>query len=75
MSGLADQFVSNGELNIYQETYERFKSKFNRLQLSITSKTITDSTFDIYDDSHISSSVIKQTLSSADTNTSSTVLW
>ena len=68
MSDLADQFVSNGEFNIYQETYERLKSKFNRPQLSITSKTTTDSIFDIYSDSDISSSVIKQTLSSADTN-------
>jgi hypothetical protein len=69
MSGLADQFVSNGELDIYQETYERLKSKLDRLQ----SKT-TDSSFDMYGDNDISSSVNNPT--STNTNSdSSSVLW
>jgi hypothetical protein len=67
MSGLADQFVSNGELDIYQETYERLKSKFDRLQTSTTSKTTTttDSLFDMYGDTDIPTSV----------NNPTTVLW
>ncbi|CAF1066145.1 unnamed protein product [Rotaria sordida] len=65
MSGLADQFVSNGELDIYQETYERLKTQLDRLQSS------KDSTFDMYGDSDISSSINKPT----DTNSSSKVLW
>lgn len=66
MSGLADQFVSNGELDIYQETYERLKSKLDRLQ---NPKTM-DSAFDMYGDADIQSSVNKPT-----TTTTSTVLW
>jgi len=61
MSGLANQFVTNGELDIYQETYERLKSKFDRLQSSTTSKATTDSTFDMYGDSDITSSINKST--------------
>jgi len=76
MSGLADQFVSNGELDIYQETYERLKSKFDRLQPSTTSKLTTDSAFDMYGDSDVSLSVNKPTSSTEDTTpSSSTVLW
>jgi len=75
MSGLADQFVSNGELDIYQETYERLKSKLDRLQSSTTSKITTVSEFDMYGDTDIFSSVNKPASSSADTNTSSTTLW
>jgi hypothetical protein len=65
MSGLADQFVSNGELDIYQETYERLKSKLDRLQSS-TSKTTTNSSFDMYGDSDVTSSINKS--SSDDAN-------
>ena len=32
MTGLADQFVSNGQLDIYQETYEQLKTKLEHLQ-------------------------------------------
>ena len=32
MTGLADQFVSNGQLDIYQETYEQLKTKLDHLQ-------------------------------------------
>lgn len=60
MSGLADQFVSNGEADIYQETYERLKSKLDRLQASTVSKT-TDPEFDMYGDSDIALSVSKPT--------------
>ncbi|CAF1094233.1 unnamed protein product [Rotaria sp. Silwood1] len=74
MSGLANQFVSNGELDIYQETYERLKAKLDRLQSSSNSTTTTNSTFDMYADSDISSSVNKPT-SSTDTDRSSKVLW
>jgi len=75
MSGLADQFVSNGELDIYQETYERLKTKLDRLQSSTSSKT-TNSSFDMYGDSDISSSTNNPTSSSANTNSnSSSILW
>ena len=66
MSGLADQFVSNGELDIYQETYERLKSKLDRLQSSNSSRTTTGAAFDMYGDSDVSESVNKP---------STTVLW
>jgi CD2 antigen cytoplasmic tail-binding protein 2 len=69
MSGLANQFVSNGELDIYQETYERLKSKLDRLQSSTTA-----SSFDMYGDHDVSSSVNNST--SNDTNSkSSSILW
>jgi hypothetical protein len=71
MSGLADQFVSNGELDIYQETYERLKSKLDRHQTSTFPKTTTDSGFDMYGDGDISSSTNKQT----STDHSSVTLW
>ena len=51
MSGLADQFVSNGQLDIYRETYERLKSKFDRVE----------SSFDMYGDNHVSISANKST--------------
>ena len=51
MSGLADQFVSNGQLDIYQETYERLKSKLERVQ----------SSFDMYGDNDVSVSANKPT--------------
>ena len=66
MSGLADQFVSNGELDIYQETYERLKSKLNRLQSS-TSSTTANSAFDMYGDTDISSSINASKLSTEST--------
>jgi hypothetical protein len=69
MSGLADQFVSNGDPDIYQETYERLKSKFDRLQPSTTSKSTTNSEFDMYGDSDVSSSINKPT------DASPAVLW
>ena len=62
MSGLANQFVSNGELDIYQETYERLKSKLDRLQSSSTSIT-TNSTFDMYGDNDVTSSTNNPALS------------
>jgi hypothetical protein len=69
MSGLANQFVSNGELDIYQETYERLKSKLDRFQSSTTA-----SSFDMYGDHDVSSSV--NNLTSNDTNSkSSSILW
>jgi len=69
MSGLANQFVSNGELDIYQETYERLKSKLDRFQSSTTA-----SSFDMYGDHDVSSSVNNST--SNDTNSkSSSILW
>lgn len=70
MSGLADQFVSNGELDIYQETYERLKSKLDRLQ---SSAITTDSSFDMYSDGDISSSATK-TKENNNTSTDAT-LW
>lgn len=60
MSGLADQFVSNGEADIYQETYERLKFKLDLAQPSTTSKT-TDAAFDMYGDTDVSASVNKPT--------------
>ncbi|CAF2634990.1 unnamed protein product [Rotaria sp. Silwood2] len=75
MSGLADQFVSNGELDIYQETYERLKTKLDRLQSSNSSKTTTDSAFNMYGDSDVSSSVNKSTSSKNINTSSSEVLW
>ena len=69
MSGFADQFVSNGDPDIYQETYERLKSKFDRLQSSTTSKFTTNSEFDMYGDSDVSSSTTKPT------DASPAVLW
>lgn len=69
MSGLADQFVSNGELDIYQETYERLNSKLERLQ---SSAITTDSSFDMYGDSDVSASTTKP----KETNPSpAAVLW
>lgn len=56
MTGLADQFVSNGQLDIYQETYEQLKAKLDRRQSSASSST-TNSAFDMYGDSDISSSI------------------
>ena len=49
MSGLANQFVSNGQLDIYQETYERLKAKLDRLQ----------TTFDMYGESDVNVSTTK----------------
>jgi CD2 antigen cytoplasmic tail-binding protein 2 len=70
MSGLADQFVSNGELDIYQETYERLKSKLDRLQT-------TDSSFDMYGDSDVTSSINNPTTTTAaaSSNNPKTILW
>ncbi len=65
MSGLADQFVSNGELDIYQETYERLKSKLDRFQSSTGSRATTDTSFDMYGDNDVGASINKQ----------KTVLW
>ncbi|CAF3712821.1 unnamed protein product [Adineta steineri] len=73
MSGCADQFVSNGEIDIYQETYERLKSKLDRSQTSTTSKATTDSSFDMYGDTDVTSSINKP--ASTNTNASSEVLW
>jgi CD2 antigen cytoplasmic tail-binding protein 2 len=73
MSGLADQFVSNGELDIYQETYERLKSKLDRLQSSTISKT-TDSSFDMYGDSEVTSSV-NNPISTEKNSNSTSILW
>jgi len=73
MSGLADQFVSNGELDIYQETYERLKSKLDRLQSSTISKT-TNSSFDMYGDSEVSASVNNPTSNEKNSNRTS-ILW
>ncbi|CAF0966942.1 unnamed protein product [Adineta ricciae] len=71
MSGLADQFVSNGEADIYQETYERLKFKLDHAQSSATSTT-TSAAFDMYGDTDVSASVSKTT---TDTKISSEVLW
>jgi hypothetical protein len=67
MSGLADQFVSNGELDIYQETYERLKSKLDRLQTSVRSN-LADSNFDMYSDADITASVTNPTVSTKHEN-------
>jgi len=77
MSGLADQFVSNGDLDIYQETYERLKTKLDRLQSSATSKITTkDSSFDMYGDSDISASINNPTSSTTNPNSNPpSVLW
>ena len=73
MSGLADQFVSNGELDIYQETYERLKSKYDRLQ---SSSIKNNADFDMYGDSDITSSINKPTTDNPTTTTpSSAILW
>lgn len=52
MTGLADQFVSNGQLDIYQETYEQLKTKLDQLQSSTSNSTINPM-FDMYGDSDI----------------------
>ena len=57
MTGLVDQFVSNCQIDIYQETYEQLKTKLDHLQSS-TSNSTKNSTFNIYDNSDIISSVI-----------------
>jgi hypothetical protein len=57
MTGLADQFVSNGQLDIYQETYEQIKTKLNHIQ----SSTSNSSTFDMSSDSDIVSLVTHST--------------
>ena len=57
VTGLADQFLSNGQLNIYQETYEQLKTKLDHIQSSASNSTI-DPTFDMYGDSDITSSTI-----------------
>ena len=64
MTGLADQFVSNGQHDIYQETYEQLKAKLDRIQTSASS-SMTNSTFDMYGDSDIASSVTKPTSSTS----------
>jgi hypothetical protein len=56
MTGLADQFLSNGQLDIYQETYEQLKRKLDHLQSSASSSTINP-TFDMYGDSEITSTI------------------
>jgi len=53
MTGLADQFLSNGQLDIYQETYEQLKTKLDHLQSSASSST--NPTFDMYGISEINS--------------------
>ncbi|CAF2857733.1 unnamed protein product [Rotaria sp. Silwood2] len=73
MTGLADQFVSNGQLDIYQETYEQLKTKLDRIESSASSST-NNSAFDMYGDSEIASSTTASTLST-NKNNSSTVLW
>ncbi|CAF0733994.1 unnamed protein product [Rotaria sordida] len=73
MTGLADQFVSNGQLDIYQETYEQLKKKLDRLQSSASSST-NNPTFDMYADSDITASITSSTLSN-NKNDSSTTLW
>jgi hypothetical protein len=62
MTGLADQFVSNGQLDIYQETYEQLKIKLDQLQSS-SSSSMTNPTFDMYGDSDITSSLTNSTSS------------
>ncbi len=57
MTGLADQFLSNGQLDIYQETYEQLKTKLDHLQSSTSSSTTTNPTFDMYGSSEINSSI------------------
>jgi hypothetical protein len=56
MTGLADQFLSNGQLDIYQETYEQLKRKLDHLQSSASSST-TNPTFDMYGDNEITSTI------------------
>ncbi|CAF0776713.1 unnamed protein product [Rotaria sp. Silwood1] len=73
MTGLADQFVSNGQLDIYQETYEQLKTRLDHLQSSASSST-NNPTFDMYGDSAIASSVTSSKLST-NKNDSSNVLW
>lgn len=73
MSGLADQFVSNGELDIYQETYERLKSKLDRLQSSASSTTAS-SAFDMYGDTDVASSINSSKPSTVPT-AASVILW
>ncbi len=60
MTGLADQFVSNSQLDIYQQTYEQIKTKLNHIQSSTSSST-SSSTFDMYSDSDIVSLVTHST--------------
>ncbi|CAM4852836.1 unnamed protein product [Rotaria socialis] len=62
MTGLADQFVSNGQIDIYQETYEQLKTKFDRRQSSTSSST-TNLAFDMYGDNDVSSSITNSTSS------------
>lgn len=49
MSSLADQFVSNGDLDIYQETFEKLKMKFDQFN--------RQTKFDMFADEDISSSL------------------
>ena len=60
MTGLADQFVSNGQLNIYQETYEQLTTKLDHMQSSVSNST-NNQIFDMYGDSDITSSTTSLT--------------
>jgi len=73
MTGLADQFVSNGQLDIYQETFERLKAKLDRFQSSSSSATSMAPVFDMYGDSDVVSSI--NTSNPTTTNNSSKILW
>lgn len=71
MSGLADLFVSNGDLDIYQQTFERLKSKFDRLQ---PTSTINDAQFDMYGNEDVSSSV-RSTTSNPTSSSMKEIRW
>jgi hypothetical protein len=57
MTSLADQFVSSGQIDIYQETCEQLKTKFDRMQSSVSNSS-NNPMFDIYSESDITSSAI-----------------
>ena len=73
MISLADQFVSNGNLDIYQMSYERLQSKLDHLFNSNTHSNQfhlkTTTTFDMYSDKNDSD---QQSIS---TNSSTIILW
>lgn len=73
MSGLADLFVSNGDLDIYQETFDRLKAKFDRLRSS--SAAMKESQFDMYGDEDISSSVQSTSNNNSTSNSTKEIRW
>ncbi|CAF0981555.1 unnamed protein product [Didymodactylos carnosus] len=77
LTGLADQFVSDGQPDIYQETFERLKMKFDRSTINnVTTTSSNNPSFDMYGDGDPTSLAASSTdSSSANNDNAATVMW